>query len=96
MTITPGPTYDPYFISLDGEDTTFEISLIGTDGEFGFITPDSDMITDYPEKTANLLIEQFEESEKLQSFVKALATEANDVEKMFFDLIYLYSIYSTL
>jgi hypothetical protein len=81
-----GPTLDPLFISLDGEFLPFEVALIGTDGEFSFVVPDNDMITDYPERTAALLIEQFEPSEDLQSFVKALSSPANEIEKVLFDL----------
>lgn len=79
-------TLNPFSISVDGEFRPFDVVLMGTDGEFTFTPLDSDIITDHDKRAAALLIEQFENSEKLQSFVKALTKQANEVERMFFNL----------
>jgi hypothetical protein len=92
-----GPTFDPFLISIDGEDFfNFDVSLISLDGEFGLLVTDSEKILDHDKRTASLLIEEFETSEILQRFVKALAKPANELEAVFFDLKNLTNIGSSV
>lgn len=73
-------------ISIFGQEYPLDMSSISSFGYFESFALSTDQITNHPERSVRLLIEQFEDKTNINEYFKALLSSYNELEQVFQDM----------